>query len=103
MTSLCCVALQAGEEMIQPDHADGVHSGAPMSELYHPVDFCIPVGPIFSFVDSQCLVLTFNDFMYNAVYMHMYVIYSRMFHGKLLKICLYIQRLLCFPYVCTCA
>ena len=59
MTSLCCVALQAGEEMIQLDHADGVHSGAPMSELYHPVDFCIPVGPIFSFVDGQCSLQPF--------------------------------------------
>ena len=36
--------------MIQPENAAGVHHAGPGSGVYHPVDFCIPVGPIFNFV-----------------------------------------------------
>ena len=32
---------------------DGVHSAAP-GDLYHPVDFCVPVGPVFNFVGGKC-------------------------------------------------
>ena len=44
-----------GEGMIQPESVDGVRSGVPdeMSSVYQPVDFCIPIGPIFNFVSGE--------------------------------------------------
>ncbi len=44
---------QAGDE-IRPESAQRVEGMAPTGTegLYHPVDFCIPVGPIFNFVSG---------------------------------------------------
>ncbi|XP_071084082.1 filamin-A-like isoform X4 [Haliotis cracherodii] len=43
------------EDLIVPDTADNV-SAAPGSGLYQPVDFCIPVGPIFNFVSAYVVM-----------------------------------------------
>lgn len=36
------------DDMIRPEQYDQVHAAAP----YHPLDFCIPVGPVFNFVSG---------------------------------------------------
>ena len=41
--------------MLRPEQVDAVHSAIPDSELYQPVDFCMPVGPIFNFVCGKIL------------------------------------------------
>ena len=54
MFMLSVYFLQAyGEGMIQPESIDGVSSMPDdMSTVYQPVDFCIPIGPIFNFVSG---------------------------------------------------
>ena len=48
------------DQIITPEDAIQAHSAVPqnampsdISQLYHPVDFCIPVGPIFNFVTGM--------------------------------------------------
>ncbi|GFN93495.1 filamin-a-like [Plakobranchus ocellatus] len=48
-----------GEDMIRPDQVDSVHSAPPGSGLpglYQPVDFTLPVGPIFNFVSGTVVM-----------------------------------------------
>ncbi|KAK6175823.1 hypothetical protein SNE40_014209 [Patella caerulea] len=42
--------IEVGDDLIVPDSVDGVHAAGP--GLFQPVDFCIPVGPIFNFVSA---------------------------------------------------
>ena len=49
------IVWQAGgdvTDLITPEQQQGVQSSVPSDAqgLYQPVDFCIPVGPIFNFV-----------------------------------------------------
>ncbi|XP_041349933.1 filamin-A-like isoform X2 [Gigantopelta aegis] len=47
------IQVGPGEDFIVPDSADSVHSAPPSGQgLFLPVDFCIPVGPIFNFVSA---------------------------------------------------
>lgn len=54
-----CMALQVGEDLIDAQQVQNVY-GAPGAGLFQPVDFRIPVGPIFNFVSGelQCPVGT---------------------------------------------
>ena len=48
------IQVGPGEDFIVPDSAGNVHSAPPSGQgLYLPVDFCIPVGPIFNFVSGK--------------------------------------------------
>lgn len=45
-----------GEDLITADTVDTVKSAAPGAGLFQPVDFCIPVGPIFNFVSAYVVM-----------------------------------------------
>ncbi|XP_048239132.1 filamin-A-like isoform X3 [Haliotis rufescens] len=49
------IQVGTAEDLIVPDTVDNV-SAAPGSGLYQPVDFCIPVGPIFNFVSAYVVM-----------------------------------------------
>ncbi|KAL5013398.1 hypothetical protein ScPMuIL_007668 [Solemya velum] len=46
------LAQVSGEDLITPQTVGGVQSAPPGAGLFQPVDFCIPVGPIFNFVSA---------------------------------------------------
>ncbi|CAL1528168.1 unnamed protein product [Lymnaea stagnalis] len=50
------LATKVGEEFLSADRVDAVHTVAPGSGLFQPVDFTIPVGPIFNFVSATVVM-----------------------------------------------
>ncbi|XP_012939324.2 filamin-A-like [Aplysia californica] len=48
--------VQVGEDLITADKVDSVQATAPGSGLFQPVDFTLPVGPIFNFVSATVVM-----------------------------------------------
>ncbi len=63
--------FQADEGLIQPEMVAPAHSAAPaeVSQLYHAVDFCISVGPMFNFVSGKIcfFYLVYGVLVHNVI------------------------------------
>ncbi|OWF45693.1 Filamin-A [Mizuhopecten yessoensis] len=44
------------EQLLSADTVDNVQASLPVQGLFQPVDFCIPVGPIFNFVSAYVIM-----------------------------------------------
>ncbi|XP_059165585.1 filamin-A-like isoform X3 [Physella acuta] len=50
------LATKVDEELMRADAVDSLHAQAPGSGLFQPVDFTLPVGPIFNFVSATVVM-----------------------------------------------